>query len=385
MMTVCLTAGCAAQPQAVRLTTVTSLPVASPSPAPTPAPIYTPTPTPMPTPTEEPPTEAAILLVGDLMCLKAQQNTARTEEGFDFSPSFSHVRELFAGADYVVGNLETTVSPSAPLTSQLGDTDMPVLNAPPEFLDALSEAGVSAVSTVNNHCVDAGATGVAETTEALETRGIGYVGTNARPDGSRFLLADVNGIKVAVLAYSEIFNQKQYQLTEEQREYMIHEYAAERVAEDAAAAREAGAEFIIAYTHWGIENEASPNAAQREHAQAFADAGVDVIAGSHPHRLQAAEYITSAAGRQTLCLYSLGNFVSSMAQQHHNDTAVIELRLVKEGGTVTLKEAGYYPYQVKNSQEEGSFVVVPADEAAGARIAGALGGALELLGQVTAE
>ncbi len=343
----------------------------APSEQPSASPSATVSPTPSPAPVS-----ATVLLTGDLMCLYGQQSAAKNGALYDFTPSFQYVSELFSRADYVAGNLETTVNDAQPYTAPSQSAAapapedgsvpvptprvLPVLNAPDAYLDALQKAGYDFVSTVNNHCCDTGAEGIEKTLAALDAHGIAHTGTFSMRNTSRFVLADVNGIKIAFLAYSEFFNGKDSMLTEEQREWMIGRFSEERVRQDTAAARAAGAEFVIAYTHWGDENQPEPNKTQTEHAQIFADAGVDVIAGSHPHCLQKAEVITAADGRDVLCLYSLGNFVSSMAQQAHNDTVIVSLTLVREGGGVHLSSADYIPCKVFSSREDDPFVIVPA-------------------------
>lgn len=349
-----------------------------PSPAKTPE--LTPTPSPVPTPIQTPePAHATIMLAGDLMCLKAQQNSALRDGAYDFIPSFAYVKDYFDQADYVIGNLETLVSPSHLLTRVIEQTNYPILNAPPEYLDALSYVGFDAVATVNNHCVDAGADGIRETLDQLNLYGIAHVGTNAASTDDRFVLADVNGVYVAVLAYSEIFNGKDYLLTDEEKTYMIHTYSSERVAEDVTTVKQLGADLVIAYIHWGRENEETPNETQAVHAQELADAGVDIIVGSHPHRLQKADYLQASDGRDVLCIYSMGNFVSSMAQQWHNETVIVRLNVTKSAGQTTLVDAGAYPFRVHNQLDGNGFVLQPANENTATRIAGIIGPTLPLL------
>lgn len=82
---------------------------------------------------------------------------------------------------------------------------------------------------------------------------------------------------------------------------MINTYSKERIAEDIAAARAAGAELIVAYNHWGAEHTHQPTPKVVTHAQEMADAGVDIIIGSHSHAVQPVVWLTAADGRQVLC------------------------------------------------------------------------------------
>jgi hypothetical protein len=81
---------------------------------------------------------AILMFTGDLMCLGGQQNAVNKSNEFDFSHSFSFVSPLFHGADIVVGNLETLISPSNPYSYMLKTKDdNPNCNAMESYLEAL--------------------------------------------------------------------------------------------------------------------------------------------------------------------------------------------------------------------------------------------------------
>lgn len=326
---------------------------------------------------------AVIMLTGDIMCLSAQQNAAKAGQSFDFAPSFELVRDYFSGADFVMGNLETALAPSHKYTFEAKNIDsLPNCNAPAVLLDALRYAGFDAVAAANNHALDAGEQGIYETLERLEKYRIAVTGIYA--DEQRYILADINGIRVAFLSYTEIMNRRSA-VSKQRYEELIGSYSAENVKRDCEAARADGAEFIIAYIHWGRENTHEVTDRQKRQAQELADAGVDMIAGSHPHCLQSAQYITARDGRQVLCVYSMGNFVSSMGREINNDTVIVRLELRRGESGVTLAGAGYLPCRVR-AYNGKRFVITPcgfgADsglEAARMRISGVIGEALSEL------
>ena len=69
--------------------------------------------------TEEQLKTVTLCLMGDLMCLAGQQYTAeRRDETHDYTGSFHLVREFFSSCDFVVGNLETTLSESNPYSTK---------------------------------------------------------------------------------------------------------------------------------------------------------------------------------------------------------------------------------------------------------------------------
>lgn len=306
--------------------------------------------------------KVTVMLTGDLMCLRAQQYGAKSENTFNFNHSFSYVKQIFSNSDLVIGNLETLTSHSNYYTfEQKIIKNSPNCNAPATFLDALRYAGFDAVVTANNHCLDGGMTGMRETIEKLEEYHIAQVGTYLRNDVSRFLLYEVNGIKIGVLSYTEYINFRN-SLSAKDLDSSVNCYSKKAVERDVKEAKKAGAEFIIAYNHWGTENTTEVTKLQQAHAMEMAEAGVDIIIGSHPHCLQEAVYLETSDNRKVLCMYSMGNFVSSMVSEANNETIILRLDLVKEDGKVTLKQTGYYPFKVYPVYEKKRFVVVPTQK-----------------------
>ena len=310
--------------------------------------------------------EASILLTGDLMCLSSQQYAAKTGKSYHYNSSFQLVRAIFAEGDFVVGNLETCLSYSSPYTAEEKTVqDNPHCNAQATFLDAIRYAGYDAVVTANNPAGDTGPMGLSETVPMLDTYLIAHTGTFTRASEPRFILADVNGIRVAILSYTEILNTKYGDLAipDAQKSLLIRRYSEENVKADVAAAREAGAEFIIAYNHWGVENTHEYTQKQVEHAQQMADAGVDFIAGSHSHCLQGPKIISAADGRSVPCIFSMGNFVSGMGREINNDTIILKLELVRKEDKVELENVGYIPCKVFVEYGDGHHVIVPTSAA----------------------
>ena len=314
---------------------------------------------------------AVCMFVGDLMCLKGQQYAAEVKGGYDFWPSYSYVAEQFKTADFVCGNLETLLSDSNPTTkNQVNAANgQPQCNGPKVYLDALRRAGFDMVVTANNHTCDWGSTGITETKTHLDEAGFANVGThynkkNPEKAGERFSIFEVNGIKVAVLSYTHIINQRGY-LSSSEMSTMVHCFDRDVVKQDIADAREKGAEFVVVYCHWGIENTETLNSAQTEDSKFVAEAGADLIIGSHPHCLQKCTYIKTEDGRKVLCMFSMGNFVSSMARDINNDTIILRVEIKKvvkkKKYTVKMADVSYIPCHVM-TKDGHSFVAVPTNK-----------------------
>jgi poly-gamma-glutamate synthesis protein (capsule biosynthesis protein) len=314
---------------------------------------------------------AECMFTGDLMCLKGQQFAAGVKSSYDFWPSYKYVAKVFEKADFVCGNLETLLSESNPITKNQvnAKNGQPQCNGPRIYLDAIREAGFDMLVTANNHTCDWGAVGITETKKHLEEYGFANTGTHyydAPADGpeDRFVIFDVNGINIAILSYTHIINQRGY-LTADQMEKMVHTFDRDKAKEDIKAAKDKGADFVVVYCHWGIENTETLNSAQLNDSKFLAESGADLIIGSHPHCLQKCEYLDTKDGRKVLCMYSMGNFCSSMVRDINNDTIIlkvtIEKRAEQTGSTTSMTDASYIPCHVM-TKDNHSFVVVPVSE-----------------------
>lgn len=101
----------------------------------------------------------------------------------------------------------------------------------------------------------------------------------------------------------------------------------EAIWQSVREAKQAGVRCIIALPHWGDEYTVKVNNAQRECARWLVRNGVDVVVGSHPHRLQSVEYY-----RGQLIVYSLGNLIfTSQDPPGFNRRSVLELSLNSMG------------------------------------------------------
>ena len=105
------------------------------------------------------------------------------------------------------------------------------------------------------------------------------------------------------------------------------------------------------------------------------DLGIDVIIGGHPHVIQPAELLTSREDpdRHTLCVYSVGNFLSNqhagnmdLTTGHTEDGVLFRFRLVKySNGQVHLDSADFIPTWVciRNTDGSRSYDILPLDTA----------------------
>ena len=99
-------------------------------------------------------------------------------------------------------------------------------------------------------------------------------------------------------------------------------------------------DYLIAYVHWGTEDEDMYNSTQTEHGKEFLKSGADIVIGGHPHVLQGIEYTEDGP-----IVYSLGDFWFNDETKY---TGLLNLEITSEG----LKQMSFTPCEQKDSQTQ---------------------------------
>ena len=250
------------------------------------------------------PRKLTLVFTGDLMQHLPQVDAARRKDGsFDYTSCFSRLRNYFAGADFVVVNLETTLG-EPPYSGY------PCFRSPEPLADAVRRAGADAVVLANNHICDRGAGGIRATLDALDRAGLRHTGAFA--DTSYGVVRapmwfEKNGFRLALLNYTYGTNGLSVPAGT-----AVNLIDTLRSGEDILRARRAGATHVVLFVHWGNEYETLPNRRQRALADCFHRQGADLVIGSHPHVVQPAETVVDSVGNVCgITVFSMGNFVSN--------------------------------------------------------------------------
>lgn len=281
--------------------------------------------------------KAVLMLAGDLMCAVNHQRAAE-KYSYDFNDAFSSIKSTFDKADYVVGVLETSCYDPHPyeheqLRLRKGS---PNCNSPSTFISACANAGFNGLVTANNHNCDTGKAGLEATVEEIKRYGMENFGTM----GDNPVVVKVNGIKIGFIACCMISNGLEGEFGGDMLSVVniIGKYDNDYFVELVNRAKAMGAEYVIAYQHWGRMNSLKTVKSQRETAQFMAESGADLIVGSHPHVVQRFTYIKTESGKRVPCAYSLGNFLTSMKELRENrDSAILRVALTRENGSIRAR------------------------------------------------
>lgn len=231
------------------------------------------------------------------------------------------VADVFEGVDFGFVNLET---PVAPVHGR--GTKAFLFNAPVALPEALKARGIKIVSAANNHEMDQGWAGFAETREELQKTGLIFAGTSDDAASAfKPVFTEANGIKVGWLGMTRWLNGNSNPTDQNQPHVNFFPYPGEAgnisgadEAQVLAAVKAARAEcdLLVVSIHWGIEYAPAPRTEDVELAHKMLDAGASVIVGHHPHVLQPIETYHTADGRNAVIFYSLGNFLSNQSRSY---------------------------------------------------------------------
>ncbi|MEE3488522.1 MAG: CapA family protein [Bulleidia sp.] len=271
----------------------------------------TPSPTPEPTPAPVPTPEVCSLdlfMVGDCLVHDAVFNDALQEDGtYDFTDMFTEVPSLLEGYDLRYYNQEAILG-----GEELGYSGYPMFNCPSAVGDALTDMGFNLVSLANNHSLDRGEQGIINSMEYWKAKkDTVTAGTNlSREERDEIPVYEKNGISYAFLSWTYGTNGL---VTPEGKEYLVNVYPdhEEEMLNQVRRAKEK-ADLVLIAMHWGVEYTLQETEEQQRLAQELADAGADIIIGCHPHVV---EPITWLNDGKTLCIYSLGNFISAQIDE----------------------------------------------------------------------
>lgn len=206
------------------------------------------------------------------------------------------MRSLFQDADLSIANLESP-TPKGWRQHNSGTT----FTGNPALLRVIKDAGFDFLSLANNHIGDGGITRIPETVAAVAAAGMASGGAGANlAEAQRPWLTKVGGITVGIVAVDQI-NPSYHARVNRAGSAPI---GVLELRASIAAARTAGADFVIVFPHWGLEFQAQATASQRRFAKRAIEAGADMILGSHSHWASAMEIIDGKP-----VFYSMGNFV----------------------------------------------------------------------------
>ena len=302
-------------------------------------------------------TSARIMANGDLLYHDIIYISAKKSDGtYDFHDNFEYVKPWLKQADLVLGDFEGTVNKDHYLAGY------PLFNAPGEVMDAIKDAGYQVLDLAHNHILDSQIEGVVSTADAIEKAGMTPVGvyTHESRDKAPLVIKEVNGIKVAILAYSYGFNGIEQSISQEDYNRYLSDLDEDKMKAEIERA-EKEADITVIMPQMGVEYQIEPTEEQKKLYHKMIDWGADIIFGGHPHVVEPAETVEKD-GDKKLIIYSMGNFISNQRIETMQDVEnakwtergiLMDVTIKKKSGKTTIETAKAHPSWVSRTPKGG--------------------------------
>jgi poly-gamma-glutamate synthesis protein (capsule biosynthesis protein) len=250
---------------------------------------------------------------------------------------------IFRDADFRICNLECAITgrgqpwPAKVFHFRTDAKNVTVLDA----------AGINCVSLANNHTLDFGYDGLADTLQILTAAHIGHAGAGISTSTAWApALATVRGLKIAVLSFTD--NEPQWEAGETTPGIVyvpvdFEEERAERLF-DAIRFAKGHSDLVIVAAHWGPNWGYTAPPRHIPFAHRMIDLGADIIFGHSGHVFRGIEIYH---GRPIL--YCTGNFVDDYAvdEEERNDESFIYVIEIRAGQPRLLR---LHPTVISNCQ-----------------------------------
>ena len=221
--------------------------------------------------------------------------------------------------------------------------------AAPALLKALQRAGTLVASVANNHCLDFGAVGLADTLAALHRTRIAALGIRREAGSIEPECMTLGARRLAIFGCCDLSLPAAVWKAGivSARDAGLHAAIATHVSRG---------EDVVVSVHWGHEGITVPPPEARQLARRFAALGVRVVIGHGPHVVQGFEDIGTCR-----VYYSLGDAVFDRAAQTHRDWGLLVYldatpqRLVTRHRIVQIDARTYVPTAVDAAHFEASL------------------------------
>ena len=237
-----------------------------------------------------------------------------------FSP---FVDSVFQSSDLVVANLECPATKiRQPAFKQY------IFRAEPEWLQTLKAHGITHLNLANNHSVDQGRIGLADTKRNIQETGMIPVGAgdNMQEAAQPVLLAS---------SPRNVYLLTSLQMPLENFSYLPDKTSVSHEDLDSLKTRVRQLKetdpccYIIVSLHWGGEHTLKPVPLQRQQAHQLIDAGADALICHHTHTLQTIEQYQGKP-----IYYSIGNFIFDQKKPINSKACMVKVTIKKESSHI---------------------------------------------------
>ncbi|GHB66584.1 capsular polysaccharide biosynthesis protein [Streptomyces xanthochromogenes] len=235
-------------------------------------------------------------------------------------PALGPMSKTVAAADFAMVNLETAIT-----TRGAAEPKLYHFRTPPKALTALQASGVDAVSMANNHAVDYGPAGLADTLDAVHHAPIPVLGIGAsEAEAYKPYVKNIRGVRLAVVAASQVMDLTNDKFRAGPRKPGIASALDQAKLIAAVKRAKAEADVVVVYLHWGTEGQSCPGPEQKSIAAKLSAAGATAVVGTHAHVM-----LGSGMLGRSYVNYGLGNLLwyGTSPYPRSNDSGIATLTI----------------------------------------------------------
>lgn len=261
---------------------------------------------------------------------------------YDYKDVFLDVAHLFADADLSVVNLEGNLY-STPYGTQTH-------SAPQSLVQALGDAGVDLIQLANSYSINRGISGLRQTINGVREAGMEPLGVYADEAefkaGQGYVIRDVNGISVAMVAFTKGMDGMALPAGSENCVNVLYEdydstyqnVDTQKITKILEAVEAEKPDITVAFLHWGSEYNNTISASQTQIAKLLQQLGVDAIIGTHSHYVQKMEQDPQTGN---FIAYSLGDFFGDAQRSGTEYSVILDLEITRDNTTGVTKVTDY--------------------------------------------
>ena len=316
---------------------------------------------------EQAPVKISLVAGGDLNVTDQVVWSGQEGGEFDYTKAFMDVAPIFSEADLSFLNFEGNVC-GAPYGSA-------TMSAPQQMIQALKNAGVDMLQVANSCSIVNGTLGLNSTLNNIRAAGIETLGAYTSAEEFErtkgYTICTVNDVKIAFVAFTKgvgglgmpAGSEKCVNILYEDYYTNYRKIDKERIQSVLKAAEAEKPDLTVALLHWGSEYNDTIYDNQKDIVYIMQQAGVDVIIGTHPHRVQHVEYDDLTGN---LVAYSLGDFFGDGKKDGTFYSVLLQLEITKdyEAGVTRVTDWTYVPvYTLSETECDGDRRVIRIENA----------------------
>ena len=316
---------------------------------------------------EQAPVTIKLVAGGDLNVTDKVVWAGQAGSSFDYTKAFMDVAPILSDADLAVMNFEGNVC-GAPYGTA-------TTSAPVQLIEALKLAGVDMLQLANSCSITNGLLGLNSTLNNIRSVGIETLGAYTSAEEFErtkgYTIVTINDVKIAFVAFTKGVGGLGMPAGSEKcvnilySDYFTNYRTIDRDRIDSIlkAVEAEKPDLTVAMLHWGSEHNDTVYDNQEDIAYIMQKGGVDVIIGSHPHRVQPISYDELTGN---LVAYSLGDFFGDGKKDGTFYSILLEIEITKdyEAGITRVTDWSYVPiYTLSETECDGDRRVIRIDNA----------------------